>query len=68
MKKIILIATILIFTLSSFGVKKSNNNYLDKKPILKMRYYFHCTDGSMNGSFIANSLSEAQDLANSLCS
>ena len=69
MKKIITLSAISIITLSSFNLKNENKDEINDKTTVLTKYWFHCKDGSMSGSFtIDGSMSDAQSLANSLCS
>ena len=66
MKKVLILLVCGIFTLSSFGLKTTESKC--DKSVKRMKYYFHCRDGHMSGSFICDGgMEEAQAIANSLC-
>lgn len=63
-----MLSLISIITLSSFGMKESKKNNLDKKPVRLMQYWFHCADGSGSGTFTCDcDAAAAQSLANFFC-
>lgn len=70
MKKLFLsLAFMLVanFTFASFSMGNKVKSEA-KEVITWYRVYYHCTDGSGGGSFLINDLSEAQSVANFLCS
>jgi hypothetical protein len=62
MKKLIMLAVVGVFTLSSFGLKEK------KGEVTLYKVYYHCADGSGGGSFLINNMKDAQAVANHLCS